>query len=367
MLRRSVGAPAGREPIPERVVLFRIRTLLAGLAVLVALAVVLGFVFLAQAGLTLIAIALFLAVALNPAVELFERRGLPRVAAVGAVYVLALVAFTLLGLVFIPPLIHQVTKFIDALPSLVAELTKGEGTLGFLERDYHVVERVRAATSGGGSGVAGAAAPVFGAAKELATTLLGIVVIAFLTLFMLLEGPQWRRRLIDLIPETSRAPIERVGSGIYRGIGGFVMGNLLASFLAGFFVAVVLLILGVPYAIPVGLFVALIEVVPYLGPFVATVLATGVALTEGTVPAVVALTLIGGYHLIESHTLRPLIYGRALKLSTLAILIAILLGTEVAGVLGALAAIPIAGAIQVILGEVLLQRRERAGPVAPAA
>lgn len=73
------------------------------------------------------------------------------------------------------------------------------------------------------------------------------------------------------------------------------------------------------------------------------------------------------YHLIEGHTLRPLIYGgRALKLSTLAVLIAILLGTEVAGVLGALAAIPIAGAIQVILGELMLQRRERAGRVSPA-
>ena len=83
-------------------------------------------------------------------------------------------------------------------------------------------------------------------------------------------------------------------------------------------------------------------------------------------PAVVALALIRGYQLIEGHTLRPLIYGRALKLSTLAVLIAILLGTEVAGVLGALAAIPIAGAIQVILGELLLQRRERAGPVSPA-
>lgn len=138
---------------------------------LVALAVVRGFVFLARAGLTLIAIALFLAVALNPAVELFERRGLRREAAVGAVHALAPVAFTLLSLIFIPPLIHQVTKFIDALPSLVAEVTEGERTLGFHERDYHVVERVRAATSGGGSGVAGAAAPVIGAAKELATAL----------------------------------------------------------------------------------------------------------------------------------------------------------------------------------------------------
>lgn len=341
-------------------ILFRPRTVLAGLGIVLGVAAALAFVLLAQSGLTLIAIALFLALALNPAVEFFQRRGLRRGLAVAAVYGLAVVVFALLALVFIPPLVTQITHFVDALPGLVHDLTKGRGPLGFLERKYHVVEEVRKATSKqGSSSLTGAATPALGVVKGVATTVGGLVIIAFLTLFMLLEGPEWRRRLDDLIPERHRPPLERIGAGVYKSVGGFVTGNLLASFLAGVFVTVVLVIVGVPYAIPLGLFTVIIELVPYIGPAVVTVLLSLVALTVGPVAGLVVFVLMLVYHAIEGHSLRPLIYGRALKLSALAVLIAILLGAEVAGILGALVAIPIAGSIQAIVSELLDQRNVR--------
>lgn len=361
--RPHEDVPAQTEAPPERVVAFRARSILAGLAVVVGVAAAIGFVVIAQAGLTLIAIALFFALALDPAVHFFQQRGMGRGLAVGTVYVLALLVLALLGLVFIPPLVDQITKFVDALPGLVADLTKGHGPLGFLERDYQVVERVRDATNGQSvEKLTGGAAPVLDVVKGAATTVIGVAIIAFLTLFMLMEGPEWRTRLVDLIPDKNRPVMERIGSGIYSSVSGFVIGNLLASFLAGVVVTTILLIVGVPFAFPLGLFVFIIELVPYLGPLVATVLLTAVALTEGVVPGVVVLALLLLYHLIEGHTLRPMIYGRALKLSPLAVLIAILLGAEIAGILGALAAIPVAGSIQVVIGELLRERAERAGP-----
>ncbi len=350
-------------PGKERVVTFRPRTVLAGLAIVLAVAAALGFILLAQQGLTVIAIALFLALALNPAVEFFQRHRLGRGLAVATVYVLALIVFGLLILVFIPPLVTQISHFVDALPGLVQELTKGRGPFGFLERKYHVVEQVRKATSQPGSGgLPGAATPALGIAKGVATTLGGFVVIAFLTLFMLLEGPEWRRRITALIPERHRGPTERIGAGVYRSVSGFVTGNLLASFLAGVVATIILLIVGVPYAIPLGLFTAIIELIPYIGPAVVTVLLSLVALTVSPVAAVVVFALMLLYHTIEGHTLRPLIYGRALKLSALAVLIAIILGAEVAGILGALAAIPVAGSIQVIISELIDQRNRRESP-----
>jgi predicted PurR-regulated permease PerM len=338
-------------------VAFRPRSILTVLLVVLGVVAAVGFVVLAQAGLTLIAIALFFALALDPAVNFFQRRGLSRSLAVGAVYVLALAVLALLGLVFIPPLVDQITKLVDALPRLVADLTAGHGPLGFLERDYQVVEHVRDATTGAdASKLTGEAGPLLGVLKSAATTVVGVGIIAFLTLFMLLEGPEWRRRMIDLLPDKHRPAATRVGSGIYGAVSGFVIGNLLASFLAGVVATIILLVAGVPFAIPLGLFVVIIELVPYIGPLVATVLLTAVSLTEGVVPAVVVLGLLLAYHMIEGHTLRPLIYGRALQLSPLAVLIAILLGTEIAGILGALAAIPVAGSIQVVIGELLDQR-----------
>ncbi|MFN2611870.1 MAG: AI-2E family transporter [Solirubrobacterales bacterium] len=339
------------------VVLFHPRSILTALGVLLGVVVAVEFFFLAEAGLTLIAIALFLALALNPAVEFFQGHGLGRGWAVGAVYALTLVVFSLLGIVFIPPLVDQITKFVNALPGLVDDLTKGHGPLGFLERKYQVVERVRSATTGKNAGdLLGEAGSAFSAIKGVATTVVGLIIIAFLTFFMLLEGPEWRQRLMELIPAKNRPAAERIGTGIYKAVGGFVAGNLLASVLAGVVATIIMLATGVPYAVPLGLFVAIIELIPYIGPLVTTVLVTAVALTQGLVTALVVFVLLLVYHLIEGHTLRPLVYGRAVKLSPLAVLIAILLGTEIAGILGALAAIPIAGSIQVVIVELLEQR-----------
>ena len=351
----QVGADQGRV-----VVVFQPRSILTALGVLIAVIAAVEFMLLAQAGLTLVLIALFLALALNPAVEFVQRHGLGRGPAVGVVYVVALVVLAVLGFVFIPPLVDQISKLVSALPSLVDELTKGHGPLGFLERRYQVVERVRSVTAGqNAGGLLGPAGSALAAVKGIATTVFGSVIIAFLTFFMLLEGPEWRRRCTELIPEAHRGVLERIGAGVYRSVGGFVTGNLVASLLAGLVATIVMFATGVPFAVPLGLFVAIIELVPYVGPLVATVIVTAGALTVGTVPALVALGLLVVYHVVEGHTLRPFLYGRAVKLSPLAVLVAILLGTEIAGILGALVAIPVAGSIQVIIRELLQRRDER--------
>ncbi|MEA2370252.1 MAG: hypothetical protein QOH12_646 [Solirubrobacteraceae bacterium] len=354
------------DPAP-RVVVFRLSTLLAIAAVVLGVLVAVALVLLARSALVLIAIALFLAVALNPAVEFFQRRGLGRGTAVGAVYVIALLVFVLAGLVLIPPLVDQITKFIQSLPHVVSDLTKGRGPLGFLERKYHVVEKVQNATKGvSASRLTGDAAPALSILKGLATSLVGVFVIAFMTLFMLLEGPEWRERITGALPRDRRAQVQRIGSGVYRSVSGFVTGNLIASLIAGVYAAVILLIAGVPYALPLALFVVFIELIPYIGPLVVTLLLSLIAVTNGLVTGLVVFGLLSVYHLVEGHTLRPLIYGHALELSPLSIIAAILIGTEVAGILGALAAIPVAGSIQVILTELLDARRESAGLAEPS-
>ena len=354
------GPPHADPNAGRVVVVFHPRSVLTALGVLVAVVAGIEFMLLAQAGLTLVMVALFLALALNPAVESLQQRGFGRAMAVGAVYVVALAFFALLGLVFIPPLVDQVSKLVTALPDLVGDLTRGTGPLGFLERKYQVVERVRDATTGQEADtMLGQAASALTAVKGIATTLVGLLIIAFLTFFMLLEGPEWRHRCTELVPEVHRGAVERVGAGVYRAVGGFVTGNLVASLLAGMFVTIVMLVMSVPYAVPIGLFVAIIELVPYVGPLVATIVVVAVALTVSLTTGLVTLGLLLAYHAIEGHTLRPFLYGRAVQLSPLAVLVAILLGTEIAGILGALIAIPVAGSVQVIIQELIARRDER--------
>lgn len=350
------GPPEPRAGPAERVVIFRLRSVLAVLGLILGVLTTIGFAFLAQNALTLIAISLFLALALNPAVLFFERRGLGRGPAVGAVFAAAVVTAALLGLVLVPPLVSEVTKFIHGLPALVSDITKGRGPLGHLARQYHVVERVQKLTAGGG--LSGAANPVLTFASGVIGTALGVVVIGFVTLFMLIEGRDWRDRLLGLLAPPSRPRWQRIGSGIYRAVGGFVTGNLLASLLAGLVALAVLLIAGLPYPVPIALLTALFELIPYLGPVLVTIVLGAVGLTQSLATAIAIVGFLLLYHAVEGHTIRPMIYGRALELSALAVLMAILIGIEAAGILGALVAIPAAGAIQIIIREMLAERAQ---------
>ncbi|GAC1531594.1 MAG: hypothetical protein NVS2B6_19700 [Thermoleophilaceae bacterium] len=351
-LRRRVAMLEGQGT--QRVVSISSRSVIQVLSMILFAAATVGIIYVAWGAITLVLVALLAALALNPAVEFFVRRGLGRGWAAGLVFLLALAGVAVLGLLLIPPLVTQVTHFIDALPHTVSELSKGRGPLGMLERKFHVVEQVDKIVSGKGSGAAaGVAGSGIGVVLGVAGTLVGLVVIAFLTFFMLLEGPTWVERFLAVLPDSSRPRYERVGSGISRTVGGFVTGNLLASLLGGAITTAVLFAAGLPYPVPLGLVVALLDLLPIFGALIALAIVAAVAFYHGLVTGIVVTALVFLYHQFEVYYLRPVIYGRMIELSPLAVLVAAVIGTTLAGPLGAIAAIPVAGTIQLVLVEVL--------------
>jgi len=190
------------------------------------------------------------------------------------------------------------------------------------------------------------------------------VTVAFLTFFMLLEGPAWMERFYGLLPSESQPRWRAVGHGIYRQVGGYVTGNLAISLIAGSLATFVLLPLGVPFAVALGLLVALLDLIPLVGATIAAVIVVAVAFLHSPLAGIVMAVFFILYQQFENHVLQPIVYNRTVALSPLVILISVLIGAELAGVLGALAAIPVAGAIQVLILDYLRARRERAA--APA-
>jgi predicted PurR-regulated permease PerM len=347
---------------PERVVMVRPRTVFVVLGITLLVVFALSFVYLAWHVITWILIALFLALALNPAVEFFERKGIRRGLAAGVVFMIALAAVGLLGLLVIPPLVAQIRDFIDAVPDFIDELTAGRGPLGFLQDDYQIVDRVREAIEEqGAGGVLGVAAPAQAIATSVITAVVGLVTIIFLTFFMLLEGRRSVDRFLALLPESTRPRWERVGSDIYRTVGGYVSGNLLISLIAGTVSAIVLFVLGSDYAIALAVVVGIFDLIPLAGATIAAIIVSTVVFIElGWIKGLIVVAFFIGYQQLENHVLQPVIYGRTVQMSPLAVLIAVLIGAELAGVLGALAAIPIAGTVQAIFRELLRYRKEMA-------
>ena len=120
-----------------------------------------------------------------------------------------------------------------------------------------------------------------------------------------------------------------------------------------------LLILGVPYAVALGLIVAILDLIPLAGATIAAILIGTVAFLHSIPAGIVVVVFFIVYQQIENHILQPVVYGRTVQLSPLAVLISILIGAELAGILGALGAIPVAGSIQVLFLDWLRHRHER--------
>jgi predicted PurR-regulated permease PerM len=350
--------------LEERLVHFRPRTVLVVLGIIIAAFLLLQVVQAAQGILIWIFVAVFLALALNPAVDALQRRGVRRRGlAVAIVFVGAIVAIAALAATVVPTIVAQVNDFVDAVPGYVEDLTQGRGRLGFLEREYQITERVREALSdGGATKVLGLSGTALAVTKGVITAIVATVTIAFLTLFMLLEGPAWMERVYGLLPEEKQPRWRAIGQDIYRTIGGYVTGNLTISLIAGIVSTLVLLVVGVPYAVALGLLVAILDLIPLAGATIAAIVVTTVAFLDTTTSGIVVLVFFVVYQQLENHVLQPIVYGRTVQLSPLAVLIAVLIGAELAGVVGALAAIPVAGAIQVILVDWLTYRRARRGP-----
>ena len=338
------------------------RTVVNVLLIVLGFVLLLEVIWISRQVITWILVALFLALALNPAVEFFQRVGISRRGYAAALTsFLTLLVMVGLGSLFVPTLVGEANDFVGAVPDYVQDVSEGRGPLGDLADRYDLVERVRTAVkSGGASGVLGLSGTALTVTKSILTTIVAAVTIAFMTFFMLLEGPSWLERFFALLPEGSQERARRVGVQIYKTIGGYVTGNLLISVIAGIASTVVLLVTGVSFAVALGLLVAILDLVPLAGATLAAIIVTTVAfIDQGWIVGLIVLVFFVVYQQVENHVLQPLVYSRTVQLSPLAILISVLIGAKLAGVLGALGAIPVAGAIQVILAEWLRARRER--------
>jgi len=138
-----------------------------------------------------------------------------------------------------------------------------------------------------------------------------------------------------------------------------VTGNLVISVIAGGLTTLVLIIMGVPFAVALGLLVGILDLIPLAGATIAAIIIGAVAFIHSITAGIVVVVFFIVYQQIENHFLQPVVYGRTVQLSPLLVLISVLIGAEIAGILGALGAIPVAGALQVVVVDWLQHRRER--------
>jgi predicted PurR-regulated permease PerM len=303
----------------------------------------------ARSVLILIGLAFFIAAGLDPVVTWLTRHGLRRWAAV-LIVIFALFAF-IGGFVAaaIPPVSAQTTTLIHELPKYVHQMQNHSSTLGKLNDKYHIEQRVSTLLSTKGSALVGG---VIGAGQIVISTVSSLVLIAVMTIYFLIGMPQTKLFLYHLVPHSRRTRAVLIGDEIFTKVGGYVLGNVITSFIAGAGTFLWMLAWGIPYPALLGLLIFLLDLVPVIGSTIGGAIVTLVALTVSLPVAIATLVFYCAYRLAEDYLLVPRIIGHTVKVPALGGMVAIVIGGVVMGIIGALIALPVAAAIQLILEEV---------------
>jgi predicted PurR-regulated permease PerM len=312
-----------------------------------------------QGVLVLLLTAAFLAIGLNPAVEWLERRHMRRSIAVAVVLFAVLLFFVGFGFAVVPPIVEQAQDFVVASPDYVAQLQDNERIaalderFGLLERAQDMLADPQGIGLGAAGGVLGVGRAVFG---FFASTLVVFIV----TLYFLSNLPSIKAQAYRLVPRSRRARVGLLTDEILSRVGGYVAGAVSIASLNGGLTYVLLTVLEIEYAVALAMLVFLTGLIPLIGATIGALVIFAVALFSSLQAGIVVAVWFLVYQQIENYVLYPRIMQRSVDVSPAATVVAVLVGGALLGVLGALLAIPIAAAVQLVLAEVVAPRQDQA-------
>jgi predicted PurR-regulated permease PerM len=319
--------------------------------------------------------SLFLALAMNPAVDRVEslrvrdHRVFPRWLAILVVYVILFALFVFLILQVVPPIIREFESLGSKVPGYVQDFrhwANQNQQFQDLNHKYHITQTLAQQASTIPSKLGGAASDVRSVTVSILEHLLAAITILALTFFLLLDGRQQGERMLSRMQPDTATRLSRIGTRIAAVVKSYVSVNLLLAIAAGVFTWLVLELLGVELAVTMGVIVGFLDLVPLVGFTVGGFFVAIVAAFHNFPGALIAwLVLFLVYQQVQDRVIQPLLYKNAVQIHPAVAIVAILVGGELAGILGALLAIPTAATIGVLIDEALLYRRETGSGAEP--
>ena len=338
---------APRSPRLVREVDLDWRSVLVVLAAFVGLLAFRGLVRHLPRTITGLGFATILALAMNPLVAGLERRGLRRAPAVVAVLSGIVAVFVVIGLLIVPPAVRQAQDLTGQRDRVIQDL----GNLplvGDQLREADVQSRIDKFLTELPERLSGDTTPLTKAARSLAGGVVATVVTLLLTVTMLLDGPRILRSARRLVPIDRRSRADEVARLTYRVVGRYVAGSLMVAVVCGVVILGGGLALGVPLAPLAAIWAALWDLVPQIGGAVGVIPFVVLGMTKGAGTAVACLAIFFVYQQLKHHVAGPVVIGQAVKLSPPATMVAALIGVSAGGVVGALIAVPVVGAVKAV-------------------
>ena len=329
------------------------------LAVLAGLLIVLYRI---RSVLELVLVAGFLAIALGPPVEFLVRHRVKRAFAILLVYLGIVALIVGVGLLIIPPVVGGVNDLSHDIPGYVQDLRKSD-TFRKYDDKYDISKKLNDQAKKLPSKLGEAAGTLQDLTVGVFGALVKLVTVLTMTFFLLLDGGKILHFFLRARGPTEEERLSTIFEGIYRSVAGYVAGNLVISFIAGGVTYVTLIILGVPFAAPLAVLMGFLDLIPLVGATIGGVVIGAVtAFTDFPTATIVWVIVLLVYQQVENNVLQPIVYRRTVQVAPLLTIVAVLIGATLLGVLGVLIAIPIAGAIQIVVRDVW-NRREPSIPI----
>ncbi|MBI4636508.1 MAG: AI-2E family transporter [Candidatus Rokubacteria bacterium] len=285
--------------------------------------------------------ALIVAAAILPVARLGERYRVPRAVTVLGVYVLCAGVLALMGRLLWPALVEQWQQFVVQLPRLLENLKGWAGDLGWLWGRAELPTPKAESLQGLAATLIENTMRVTAGALGAVVGLLAILVIAA---YLVIDAERLGAALLRLLPPAQRDIAAALAEPVLARIGGYVRGQIVVSLCVGTVLAIGLSALGVRYGLLIGALAAVLNVVPFVGSLAAALLGILSALNQSLALAVATTALFWGTTLLEGKILVPQLVGRATGLHPLAVMLVLLAGAQLAGLVGALVAVPLLAA-----------------------
>jgi predicted PurR-regulated permease PerM len=351
--RGSSGAPpmtSETTPTPRR---GRVpyRVILASIWLTIASIASLGLVYKLHDVVFDLVLAAFIALVLNPVVIRLQRVGMGRGPAILAVTAAFFLVFVGLGAAIAAPITSQGVKFARQAPQYLKQAQEGKGPVGAFAKRFHLEKQLRKAVPAISKSLSNLPAQVVGVLRSAATTAFRVAIVIILAIFLLIEGPALVGAFMAGVPPGKQESLRAVGQTTSRVVSGYTIGVVALGVLNGLVTALALAVMGVPFVSSLAVWAAVVDVLPIVGGLIAIVPAALFSFAHSVVAGVVVVAVMFAYQQVKNHVLYPLAVGRAVQLSALLVLVAVLAGSTLMGIPGALLAIPIAGALHAIIVE----------------
>ena len=290
-------------------------------------------------------VAVLLMTALNPIVSFLVRFKVPRVLAILLVYILLIAAVTWGLASILPPLIDQTTNLANRLPFYLTETSQWLSSLGIKAVSPEVL-------SGQIAELGAIPANIISIVVSFFSNLITIVTVLVLTFYLLLERDNLNRYLLALFGDGKEKAAKNFVDKLEHRLGGWVRGELILMTIIGVLTYLGLIALGIPYALPLAIFAGILEIVPGIGPIVSSIPAILLGFTVSPVMAAAVAALYFLIQQLENNLIVPNIMRRVAGVNPLVTMVSIAIGLKLAGIVGAILAVPIVILIHVAAIEI---------------